>query len=115
MPRPTWPSSSRKEFSQQTLAEEERLIPSPRKGAAGHPPGPGKVSREGFSEGKVSRGGSRAESALRKGEKKVRTGQCQLWEGGKRSQKAGAEPGRGGRYQPEDAGINRAGGKEVLG
>ena len=87
MPRPTWPSISRKEFSRQTLAEEERLISSPRKGAAGHPPGQGKVSRESFSEGKVSRGGSGAESALRKGEKKVRMGQCQLWEGGKEKPK----------------------------
>lgn len=84
----TWASSSRKKFSQQTLAKEEKLISSPRKGAAEDPLGQGKVSHEGFSKGKVSRGGSGAESALRKGEKKARTGQRQLWEGGKeRSQK----------------------------
>lgn len=73
MPRRTWPSSSRKEFNQQTLTEKGRLI-SLRKGAAGHPPGQWRVSCEGFSEGRVSR----EESAFRKGEKKVRRRQCQL-------------------------------------
>lgn len=43
VPRPTWPSSSRKEFSQQTRAEEERLVSPLRRGAADHPPGQGNV------------------------------------------------------------------------
>lgn len=82
------------------------MISSPRKGAAEDPLGQGKVSHEGFSKVKVSRGGSRAESALRKGEKKVRTGQQQLWEEGKEKSKRqrlnlakGQVPARGCKYQ----------------
>lgn len=87
MPRPTWSRSSRKEFRQQILAEEKRLICFPREGASGHSLGQGKAPQEDFSKGEVSRAEERGEAS--------EDTAVPAAGGGNRSEEAEAEPSRG--------------------